>query len=41
MASLMPDRANGMVDRRQEKPAKVLSLHLVVLEDLILYYCIA
>jgi hypothetical protein len=33
MASLMPDRIDGMVDRKQEKPEKV-SLHLVVLESL-------
>ena len=33
MASLMPDRADGLVDRIQQKPEKILSLHLVVLED--------
>jgi hypothetical protein len=34
MASLMPDRADGLVDRIQEKPEKILFFHLVVLEAL-------
>jgi hypothetical protein len=32
MASLMPERADGLVDGIREKPQKVLSLHLVILE---------
>ena len=30
MASLMPDRADDLVDRIREKPEKVLSLHLLI-----------
>ena len=38
---LMPGHADGQVDRKQEKPEKILFLHPVVLEALTLYYCIA
>jgi hypothetical protein len=41
MAPLMPGHADGKVDRKQEKPEKILFLHPVVLEALTLYYCIA
>jgi hypothetical protein len=34
MASLMPDRADDLVDRIREKPEKVLFPHLVVLQAL-------
>jgi hypothetical protein len=34
MASLIPDSADGQVDGKQEKPEKILFLHLVVLEAL-------
>jgi len=34
MASLISDRADGQVDGKQEKPEKILFLHLVVLEAL-------
>jgi hypothetical protein len=41
MAPFMPGHADGQVDRKQEKPEKILFLHPVVLEALTLYYCIA
>jgi hypothetical protein len=34
MASLMPERADGLVQRIQKKPEKILLLHLSVLEAL-------